>query len=85
MTVFRPRLYSDEMISEFELLAEKVAKLAELAHALRRENGELRRDVAALTADNNDMQQRMQEAHARVAALLEQLPGAEADDDKEAA
>lgn len=76
--------YSDEMISEFELLAEKVAALAELAHSLRRENAELRRDAATLTAENTDMQQRMQQAHERVAALLAQLPGEE-NTDKEAA
>jgi len=73
------------MISEFELLAEKVAALAELAHSLRSENAELRRDAATLTAENLDMQQRMQQAHERVAALLAQLPGEEDTDDKEAA
>lgn len=76
--------YSDAMISEFELLAEKVATLAELAHSLRRENADLRRDAATLTAENLDMQQRMQQAHERVAALLAQLPGEE-NTDKEAA
>lgn len=72
------------MISDFELLAEKVARLTELTHALRSENAGLRLDLASLTAQNADMQQRMQEAHARVAALLAQLP-AEESSDKEAA
>jgi cell division protein ZapB len=79
-------LYSDAMISDFELLVEKVEKLAELAHALRRENAELRRDAAAVAAENKMMQQRMQEAHERLAKLLAQLPPEEvADTDKEAA
>lgn len=72
------------MISDFELLAEKVERLTVLAHALRSENAGLRLDVAALTAQNAELRQRMQEAHARVAALLAQLP-AEENSDKEAA
>lgn len=62
------------MISEFELLAEKVERLASLTHALRLENVELRRNSAELSAENKDMQQRMQEAHERVTTLLSQLP-----------
>ena len=76
------------MISEFELLAEKVERLANLTHALRLENVELRRNSAELSAENKDMQQRMQEAHERVAALLSQLPvdnASEDDADEEAA
>lgn len=72
------------MISDFELLAEKVARLAELAHALRSENAGLRNDLMSLTTQNADLQQRMHQAHDRVAALLAQLP-AEALNDKEAA
>lgn len=69
------------MISEFELLAEKVDRLAGLTHALRLENVELRRNAVALSAENKDLQQRMQEAHQRVAALLAQLPDENANDD----
>lgn len=72
------------MISEFELLAEKVTRLAELAHALRSENARLRIDVTSLTTQNADLQQRMMQAHERVSALLAQLP-AEVLKDKEAA
>ena len=81
-----PRFYqpSDEMNSEFELLAEKVARLAELTDFLRRENAELRRDIVALTEENGEMHQRMDEAHERVTALLAQLP-LENDSDKDAA
>ena len=71
------------MISEFELLAEKVGRLASLTQALRLENAELRRNAVGLAADNKDMQQRMQEAHQRVAALLAQLPDENADEDVE--
>ncbi|MBC3863211.1 DUF904 domain-containing protein [Undibacterium jejuense] len=73
------------MISDFELLAEKVAKLAELTYALRTENAGLRNEVALLTSQNHDMQQRMQQAHNRVSALLAQLPAEAVNDDEEAA
>ncbi|MEB0137628.1 MULTISPECIES: DUF904 domain-containing protein [unclassified Undibacterium] len=71
------------MISDFQLLAEKVAKLSELTHALRAENAGLRHELLTLTAQNLGMQQRMQEAHARTSALLSQLP-AEIIEDEEA-
>lgn len=69
------------MISEFELLANKVETLAELLHALRLENVELRRAAAVLAAENGDMQARMLQAHERVAGLLAQLPDEDADED----
>ncbi|MCH8619754.1 DUF904 domain-containing protein [Undibacterium sp. TS12] len=72
------------MISEFELLAEKVTRLSELAHALRSENARLRNEVTSVTTQNADLQHRMQQAHDRVSALLAQLP-AEVLNDKEAA
>ncbi len=72
------------MISEFELLAEKVKQLVVLAHTLRSENARLRNDVTSLITQNTDLQQRMHQAHDRVSALLAQLP-AEVLNDKEAA
>lgn len=62
------------MISDFELLAQKVDALAALTDTLRRENAALRTHVATLTTENGGLQQRMQTAHERVAALLSQLP-----------
>lgn len=61
-------------MSEFLALHEKVDQLAELARALRRENAELRLRCASLSADNAALESRMQEAHQRVALLLEKLP-----------
>lgn len=72
------------MISEFELLADKVERMAELAHAMRLENAQLRRDVAVLVNENKDLHMRMSHAHERVAALLAKLPG-EDNIDKDAA
>jgi cell division protein ZapB len=62
------------MISEFELLAEKITRLAAMTQALRLENAQLRRDVTNLVTENQDLKQRMQQAHERVEIVLAQLP-----------
>lgn len=74
-------LYSDDMISDFQTLSDKISQLAELTRALRSENADLRIKSIALTAENADLARRMQEAHARVAALLEKIPAAEQDEE----
>lgn len=71
--------YSGGMVSEFHSLFEKINQLAELAQSLRRENAELRLNVAAATAENADLSTRMQEAYKRIAALLEKIPMPEKD------
>jgi cell division protein ZapB len=71
------------MISDFLALSEKVGQLAELTQALRRENAELRQRLIALGEENADLGHRMQEAHKRVALLLEKLP--QSGDQQEAA
>jgi cell division protein ZapB len=62
------------MISEFELLAEKITRLAAMTQALRLENAQLRRDVTNLVTENQDLKQRMQQAHERVEIVLAHLP-----------
>ncbi|RFB74165.1 MULTISPECIES: DUF904 domain-containing protein [unclassified Herbaspirillum] len=62
------------MSSEFHQLSEKVAQLAAMTQSLRRENADLRLNVAALTTENTELSQRMDEAHQRVTALLDKLP-----------
>ena len=74
LTGIRLRLYSTDMSVEFNLLAEKISQLAEMAQTLRRENADLRRSVAAVAAENAALSQRMDSAHERVTALLAQLP-----------
>lgn len=74
-------LYSDDMISDFQTLSDKISQLAELTRALRSENADLRIKSIALTAENADLARRMQEAHARVVALLEKIPAAEQDEE----
>src|SRR5476649_1657708 len=53
--------YSGGMISEFNELSDKIGLLAEMTHALRRENAQLRKDNIALSADNAMYVQRSEE------------------------
>lgn len=73
--------YSAAMISEFQLLSQKVDQLAELAQALSLENAQLRLKATALSAENGDLHKRMQEASRRVAALLEKIPVLQRDEE----
>jgi len=77
LTEIRCHHYSGGMVSELHQLAEKVSQLVELAQALRRENGDLRLSIAALTSENADLSQRIQEGYQRVAALLEKIPASD--------
>jgi uncharacterized coiled-coil DUF342 family protein len=72
------------MISEFDLLSDKISKLVQLAQSLRQQNAELRQQnaelrqqIEALSADKASLTARINEAHDRVAAVLEQLPAPE--------
>ena len=85
LTEIRRRYYSGRMISEFHQLSEKIDQLAELARSLRRENADLRRAMAALGEENADLVRRIQQAHERVAALLEKIPAPAVDENEETA
>lgn len=74
LTPVRRGYYSSGMISDFDQLAEKVAQLAALAQALRRENSELRLQATALAADNADLAARIEQAQQRLSALLASIP-----------
>jgi FtsZ-binding cell division protein ZapB len=60
------------MIFDFQSLFDKVKQLTDMAQSLRSE-------IAVLVDHNAKLEQRMQEAHDRVAKLIEQLPAAETD------
>ncbi|SEO18087.1 hypothetical protein SAMN05428959_105191 [Duganella sp. CF517] len=62
------------MISEFEELSDKIDQLAEMTNALRRENAQLRQANAAIVAENLGYQRRLNDASARIVALLEKVP-----------
>lgn len=78
------RIYSGEMLSDFHQLSEKIASLAELTKSLRRENADLRLELASLAGENAELKQRMDEASRRVAALLDQIPSADKQDEEAA-
>ena len=61
------------MILEFHQLSEKIQKLAELTHTLRRENADLRHRTIALQDENAELEPRIDEAYQRVVALLEKM------------
>lgn len=67
------------MISDFQELSNKIDQLAEMTHALRRENAQLRQANAALVVENLGHQKRLSEAHSRVSALLEKIPPLDGD------
>lgn len=72
------------MNSEFNLLSEKIDKLAELTQFLRRENAELRLKNAAMSSENTILAAKIQQAHQRVSALLEQIPEPQQQDEESA-
>ena len=67
------------MISEFNSLSEKVGRLAILAQTLRQENADLRLHLSSVNNDKEALAKRMEEAHRRIAALLEKLPEIESE------
>lgn len=81
LTVIPLHIYSGEMITDFHNLSEKIGQLADLTQSLRSENADLRLKAVALAAENAELTRRMQEAHDRVAALLEQIPAQEKDEE----
>ena len=85
MTEIRLHHYSGGMISDFNLLSEKIDRLADMTQALRRENAALRQEMSALSAENAELLRRIEEAHHRVTALLDRIPVADEGDDEEEA
>jgi chromosome segregation ATPase len=65
------------MISEFQDLSDKIARLAEMTESLRRENAQLRQANKLLSEVNATYVHRLTEAQQRVEMLLAQLPAPE--------
>ena len=74
LTANRLPYYSGGMITEFHLLSQKIDQLADLTHALRRENAQLRLKSATVIAENAELSRRIEAAHQRVSALMEKFP-----------
>lgn len=62
------------MTPDLHSLAEKIEQLAQLAQRLRLENADLRLQLAAVMSEKTELDQRVQEACQRTAALLAKLP-----------
>lgn len=65
------------MTSEFDQLSDKINQLVQLVQSLRQQNATLHQQIDALNASNAALAARMNEAHDRVVAVLEQLPAPE--------
>lgn len=68
------RHYSGAMTPDLHSLAEKIEQLATLTQRLRRENADLRLQLAAAVSEKAELDNRVQEACKRTAALLDKLP-----------
>lgn len=64
------------MTNELNALEGKIAQVVSLCHALRSENFDLQRRIAALEAEKLQLVDRMNGARTRLESLVEQLPEA---------
>ena len=62
------------MEAELDALEHKLAQLIAVTRDLRASNDALRRELASADERNRELAQRMQQATARLDALLERLP-----------
>lgn len=62
------------MHAELDTLEAKIRQVAELCHALRRENIALRQQLLSAQQDNKQLTTRLEAARARLQTLLETLP-----------
>lgn len=67
------------MVTDLNLLSEKISQLAGLVQSLRCENADLRLGTTTLLAKNADLSQRMQQAQQRVFTLLEKISVSDGD------
>lgn len=63
------------MENDLQLLEQKLASLLAHTRALRAANESLRRDLATATERNHEMNVKVQQAGARLDALIARIPG----------
>lgn len=66
--------YSAHMQTEMKSLEDKVEQIVEACIQLRTENSQLRQQLAAAQNDNKRLSEKIQGAHNRLEALLENIP-----------
>ena len=62
------------MEAELDSLDEKINQLVQLCHRLRRDNHELRQQLAAATNESKQLSEKIENARARLESLLTRLP-----------
>ena len=62
------------MRAELDQLAERISRLAALAHELREENQQLRQQLLGSTAETRSLKSRLDAARQRIEALIDKLP-----------
>ena len=62
------------MEAELDSLDEKINQLVQLCHRLRRDNHELRQQLAAATNESKQLNEKIETARARLEGLLSRLP-----------
>jgi len=62
------------MINQLDVLSERTDALIRVVEQLRQENTALRSKLAAVNADQRNLQERLNQAAEKVAGLLEQMP-----------
>jgi cell division protein ZapB len=62
------------MEAELDSLDEKINHLVQLCHRLRRDNHELRQQLAAATNESKQLNEKIENARARLESLLSRLP-----------
>ena len=62
------------MEAELDSLDEKINQLVQLCHRLRRDNHELRQQLAAATNESKQLSEKIENARSRLEGLLSRLP-----------
>jgi len=62
------------MEAELDSLDEKINQLVQLCHRLRRDNHELRQQLAAATNESKQLSEKIENARTRLESLLTRLP-----------
>jgi len=66
--------YSVAMDAELDSLDAKIGQLVQLCHRLRKENSNLRQELAAAQVLNRELSERIEAARTRLESLLTRIP-----------
>ena len=66
--------YSVVMEAELTALDDKISQLVQLTQKLRKDNSQLRQDLASVQSENKRLSEKVNTAKARLEALLTQIP-----------